>query len=75
MLLVDDLLLLPAKGFMGVVRRIGELAEEEHFSKEKLKEGLLNAQTLLDTDQITEKEYNRRERDILKRLDEIKKHE
>lgn len=76
MFLIDDLLLLPAKGFLGIVKKIRDLAVEElEDTPEKLQRELLDLQMMLETEDITEKEYEKREKDILARLEALKEKE
>lgn len=73
MLIIDDLLIwLPAKGLMGVFKKIHELAEAELNDESKLKEQLLRFQTMFELDQISEREYQTREDEIMARLNEIR---
>lgn len=73
MFILDDLLInLPAKGFMGLLKTIAELAEEELTDESKIKEELLLIQTLFETDQISEEEYQTREDELLERLNMIR---
>ncbi|MFH1565101.1 MAG: gas vesicle protein GvpG [bacterium] len=74
MLIIDDLLLLPAKGFMGIFRKIAEMAEEEFTDEGKVKDELMRLHTLFEIDQINEEEHDRRERKLMKRLEEIRKY-
>jgi hypothetical protein len=74
MLIIDDLLLLPAKGFMGLFRKIAEVAEEEFTDEGKVKDELMRLHTLFEIDQITEEEHDRMERKLMKRLEEIRKY-
>lgn len=72
MLIVDDLLIwLPAKGLMAVFNKIHDLAEAELNDDSKLKEELLRYQTMFELDQISEKEYQAREDEIIARLNAI----
>lgn len=74
MLIIDDLLIwLPAKGLMAVFKKIHELAEAELNDESKLKEELLRFQIMYELDQITEEEYQKREDEIMARLNEIQK--
>lgn len=74
MLIIDDLLIwLPAKGLLGVFKEIHKLAEAELNDTSKLKEELLRFQTMYELDQITEEEYQKRENEIMARLNEIQK--
>jgi hypothetical protein len=69
MFILDDLLIgLPAKGLMGIVKKIAELAETELTDEAKIREELLLLQTLYETDQITEEEYQKKEAELLERL-------
>lgn len=69
MLLIDDLLFLPAKGFLAVFKKIHELAEAEISpSTEKLQADLRNARLLFETNQISKEEYQRQENEILRKL-------
>lgn len=68
--IIDDLLLLPGRLFVDVCERIGEMAENELYGEEKIKEELLRLQLMLETEEITEDEYNKAEAILLKRLEE-----
>ncbi len=69
MFLIDDFLL-------WIFKEIQKAAEGElEDTSEKLKKELLEAQTLFETDQITEEEYTRREKGILERLNALQKKE
>lgn len=72
MLLIDDLLIWwPAKGLMSVFKKIHDLAEAEINDESKLKKELLRIQTQYELDQINEEEYQRREDDIMVKMNEI----
>ena len=69
MFILDDLLIgLPAKGFMGILKRIAEMAETELTDESRISEELLLLQTLYETDQISEEEYQKKEAQLLERL-------
>ncbi|GHO93522.1 hypothetical protein KSF_035700 [Reticulibacter mediterranei] len=69
MFILDDLLFkLPAKGFMGIFKKIAEMAEEELNDTSRIKEELLQLEFLFETDQITEEEYQEKEAAIMERL-------
>lgn len=73
MFIIDDLLIwLPAKGLMAVSKKIYELAGAELNDESKLKEQLLRYQTMFELDQIGEAEYQKREDEIMARLNEIR---
>ncbi len=72
MFLLDDLLIgLPTKGFLGIFKKIAEMAENEFNDDTKIKEELQRLQTLYETDQITDEEYEQREAELLERLEAI----
>jgi FtsZ-binding cell division protein ZapB len=68
MLILDDLF----KGFIGLARKIQEMAMEElQDTPEKLQRELLDGQMMLEAGQITEEEYQKREQNILQRLNAL----
>ena len=66
MLLIDDFLIWLAE-------KLQEIAEREVTDESKLKEELLKVRTLYEIDQISEEECAKREDEILKRLEAIRK--
>ena len=66
MFLIDDLLIWLGKELQAV-------AEREMTDESKLKEELLKVRTLFEIDQISEEECAKREDEILKRLEDIRK--
>ncbi|MBI3090078.1 MAG: gas vesicle protein GvpG [Candidatus Tectomicrobia bacterium] len=68
MFLLDDLLLLPFRGLLGILKEIQRLAEQETSDRARLHEKLLYAQLQFELDEITEAEYQQREEEILQRL-------
>ena len=73
MFIIDDILLAPIKGVVYLAKKIQELGEEElEDTGEKLKRELLDFQMLFETDQISEEEYQKKEKDILERLEALK---
>ncbi len=75
MLIIDDLLLLPFKGLMGIFKEIQKQADQELGDPEKLREKLLEAQVLFEVDKITEEEYLKREKEIMARLNALEEEE
>lgn len=76
MFILDDLLVgLPVKGFLGIVKTLANMAEEELTDESKIREDLLMLQTLFVTDQISETEYQRREDELLERLNQARESE
>jgi len=71
--LVDDILLSPVKGMIWIAKKVRDMAVEEiEDTPEKLKRELLDLQMALETEQITEKDYEKQEKNILERLEGLK---
>ena len=74
--LIDDILLAPIKGIVWVAEKVRDMALEElEDTPEKLQRELLDAQMALETEDITEAEYQKKEKDILERMEALKKEE
>lgn len=72
MFIIDDILLSPINGLLYIFKEIEKIAREEREdTSEKLKRELLEAQMLFETDKISEKEYSKREKNILERLNAL----
>jgi hypothetical protein len=70
MLLVDDLLLAPIKGIFWVFREIYDAARKEQAGEaEAITAALRELYLRLETGQITETEFDAREKELLDRLD------
>jgi hypothetical protein len=69
MFLVDDLLLLPVKGFFCIFRKIHEMAEHELSDEDYIRERLMELQLRFELNEIGEEEYNQKEKELLTRLD------
>lgn len=73
MFFIDDLLIgLPAKGLVGIFKKISDMAEGELSDESKIKEELLRLQTMYEIDQITEEEYQKKEAEVLARLTAVR---
>ena len=68
-LLIDDLLLLPVKGFVGIFKKIHEMVEHELSDEDYIRERLMELQLRFELNEIGEEEYNKQEKELLKRLD------
>jgi len=76
MFLIDDILLLPARMGMDIVEKIRDMALEQlEDTPEKLQRELLDLEMALETEDITEEEYQKKEKDILARMEVLKKEE
>ena len=73
MFIIDDILLAPVKGVIWIAEKVREMALEElEDTPEKLQRELLDLQMALEAEQITETEYQKREKDVLERLNALK---
>ena len=73
MFLIDDILLSPLKGIIWLGKKINEVAEREFSDEGLIKEKLMELQLNFELDNISEKEYNKQEAELLARLDAIRK--
>ena len=73
MFLIDDLLLLPVKGFIGIFKKINEMAERELSDEDYIREKLMELQLSFELDEISEEEYTKQEKELMARLDAIRK--
>ena len=69
MLLIDDLLLLPAQMLWKIFQGVKDESDKELYpDEEQCKEKLLTLQMALETEQITEEDYEAEEEKIMERL-------
>ena len=73
MFLIDDILLLPLKGVIWMAKKIDEVVEKELSDEGRIKERLMELQLRFEMDEISEEEYNQQEKELLDRLDAIRK--
>ena len=72
--LIDDILLAPIKGIVWIAEKVRDMALEElEDTPEKLQRELLDLQMTFETEEITEAEYEKKEKDILERMEALKK--
>ncbi|MBZ5622280.1 MAG: gas vesicle protein GvpG [Acidobacteriia bacterium] len=72
MFLIDDILVAPARGVLWIFEEIHKAAEEELANEsESITAQLRNLYLQLETDAITEKEFDTAEKILLDRLDAI----
>jgi len=72
--LIDDILLAPIKGIVWIAEKVRDMALEElEDTPEKLQRELLDLQMTFETEEITEAEYEKKEKDILERMEVLKK--
>ena len=74
--LIDDILLAPIKGIVWIAEKVRDMALEElEDTPEKLQRELLDLQMTFETEEISEAEYQKKEGEILKRMEALKKEE
>jgi hypothetical protein len=73
MFLIDSILLAPLKGVIWMGQKLGDMAQKELTDKGRIKEELMALQLQFELDEINEQEYDRREKELLDRLDDITK--
>ncbi len=73
MLLIDDILLSPIKLVIWLGKKIDDVAEKEFSDEGLIKEKLMQLQLRFEMDEINEEECNRQEKELLERLEAIRK--
>jgi len=71
MFILDSILLAPLKGLVWLGEKLDEIAEKELTDEGLIKEQLMALQLRFELDEISEQEYNRKEQELLDRLDAI----
>jgi hypothetical protein len=72
MLIIDDILLSPVRGINWIFRKIHELAEEElEGESDRIRQSLTELYMMLETGQISEEEFEQKEKELLDRLDAL----
>jgi hypothetical protein len=72
MLLIDNILFSPVNGIHWIFKEVHKLAEEELSGEsDRIRESLFELYMQLETDKITEEEFERQESDLLDRLDAL----
>lgn len=71
MFLVDSILLAPLKGVVWMGQKLSDMAENELSDKGRIKEELMRLQLQFELDELSEEEYNKKESELLDRLDAV----
>ena len=72
MFLLDDILLSPARGLLAVFHNLHDAAEEEFVHEaEAIRIQLSEMYVMLETGQLSEHEFDRREQVLLDRLEKV----
>ncbi len=72
MFIIDDILLAPLKGVIFIAEKINEVIEKEMSDEGAIKEKLMALQLKFEMDEINEEEYDKREDELLKLLENIR---
>ncbi len=72
MFLIDDLLLAPLKGVIFIAEKINEVILKETSDEGAIKERLMALQLKFEMDEINEEEYDQKEDELLKLLENIR---
>jgi len=72
MFLIDDILFAPLKGVLFIGGKINELIENEMSDEGAVKERLMALQLKFEMDEIDEEEYDKREDELLRLLENIR---
>jgi len=73
MFILDSILLAPLRGLVWLGEKLDEIAQRELTDEGLIKEQLMALQLRFELHQISEQEYNKKEQELLDRLDAILK--
>jgi len=73
MFLIDTILLAPVNGVIWIGEKLNEVVENELYDEGRIKEKLMELQVRYEMDEVSEEEYKKQEKELLERLDSIKK--
>ena len=73
MFLLDSILLAPLKGVIWLGKKVNDVGQKKLYDEGGIKEELMALQLQFELDEISEQEYDRREEELLARLDTIAK--
>ena len=71
MFLIDSILLAPLKGVIWMGQKLSEMAQNELCDEGRIKEELMQLQLQFELDEISRQEYDRKEKELLDRLDAV----
>ena len=67
--ILDDLLMLPLKGGLALVKKIRDMAEDELYDPERIKNLLAELNEAYEAGEIEKEEFQKLEAKLLKRLE------
>jgi len=71
MFLIDSILLAPLKGVVWLGEKLNEIVDKELNDTGRIKEELMRLQLQFELDEINQQEYDKKENELLDRLDAI----
>jgi hypothetical protein len=72
MLIIDDILLLPAKGLLGIFEKIHDMAKREVSDEKYALEKLMELQLRYEMDEISEEEFKKEEIKLQAKLNALR---
>jgi ABC-type phosphate transport system auxiliary subunit len=72
MLVIDDILLLPCRGLLGIFEKIHDMAKREVSDERYTLEKLMELQLSYEMDEISEEEYNKEETKLQAKLNALR---
>ena len=73
MFLLDSILLAPVKGVIWLGKKVNEVGENKLYDEGSIKEELMAIQLQFELDEISEHEYDEKEKELFDRLDAVTK--
>lgn len=67
--ILDDLLMLPLKGGLALIKKIREMAEDELYDPERIKDALNQLNEAYEAGGIKKEEFEKLEKKLLQRLE------
>lgn len=67
--ILDDLLMMPLKGGLALINKIRDLAEDELYDPERIKEDLARLNEEYETGEIEKEKFQKLEAKLLRRLE------
>jgi hypothetical protein len=71
MFLIDSILLAPLRGVIWIGQKLSDMAQKELCDEGHIKEELMRLQLQFELDEISQQEYDQKEKELLDRLDAI----
>ena len=72
MFILDDILLAPLKGVVFIGKKINEVIDKEMSDEGSIKERLMRLQLQFEMDEINEEQYDQREDELLRLLENVR---